>query len=66
MRLLADIAKDLYVMEASLLRTEKNANEKTKHLMTDIICQEGYRKIEKVQLILFVLLKQMNKSEKSG
>jgi alkylation response protein AidB-like acyl-CoA dehydrogenase len=47
MRLLADIAKDLYVMEASLLRTEKNANEKTKHLMTDIICQEGYRKIEK-------------------
>lgn len=47
MRLLADIAKDLYVMEASLLRTVKNVNEKTKHLMTDIICQEGYRKIEK-------------------
>ena len=34
-------------MEASLRRTEKNVNEKTKHLMTDIICQEGYRKIEK-------------------
>lgn len=47
MRLLADMAKDLYVMEASLLRTVKNANEKTKYLMTDIICQEGYRKIEK-------------------
>ncbi|MFJ7886592.1 acyl-CoA dehydrogenase family protein [Lysinibacillus xylanilyticus] len=47
MRLLADIAKDIYVMESSLLRTEKAAYEKTKHLMTDILCQEGYRKIEK-------------------
>ncbi|KMY33278.1 acyl-CoA dehydrogenase [Lysinibacillus xylanilyticus] len=47
MRLLADIAKDIYVMESSLLRTEKAAYEKTKPLMTDILCQEGYRKIEK-------------------
>lgn len=46
MRLLADIAKDIYVMESSLLRTEKSACGKTKHLMTDILCQEGYRKIE--------------------
>ncbi|MFJ6208923.1 acyl-CoA dehydrogenase family protein [Lysinibacillus sp. NPDC092081] len=45
MRLLADMAKDVYVMESSLLRTEKAAYEKTKHLMTDILCQEGYRKI---------------------
>ncbi|MFJ6266588.1 acyl-CoA dehydrogenase family protein [Lysinibacillus xylanilyticus] len=47
MRLLADIAKDIYVMESSLLRTEKAAYEKTKPLMTDILCQEGYLKIEK-------------------
>ncbi len=47
MRLLADIVKDIYVMEASLLRTEKNACDNMKHLMTDILCQEGYRKIEK-------------------
>ncbi|WP_155591198.1 acyl-CoA dehydrogenase family protein [Lysinibacillus cavernae] len=47
MRLLADMAKDIYVMECSLLRTEKIAYEKTKHLMTEILCQEGYRKIEK-------------------
>lgn len=47
MRLLADIAKDIYVMESSLLRTEKATYEKTRHLMTDILCQEGYRKIEK-------------------
>ncbi|MFJ3389432.1 acyl-CoA dehydrogenase family protein [Lysinibacillus sp. NPDC086135] len=47
MRLLANIAKDIYIMESSLLRTEKAAHEKTKNLMTDILCQEGYRKIEK-------------------
>ncbi|MFJ7914153.1 MULTISPECIES: acyl-CoA dehydrogenase family protein [unclassified Lysinibacillus] len=47
MRLLANIAKDIYIMESSLLRTEKAAREKTKNLMTDILCQEGYRKIEK-------------------
>ncbi|MEY9977312.1 acyl-CoA dehydrogenase family protein [Lysinibacillus sp. RC79] len=46
MRLLADMAKDIYVMESSLLRAEKAAYEKMKHLMTDILCQEGYRKIE--------------------
>lgn len=46
MRLLADMAKDIYVMESSLLRTEKVAYEKTKRLMTEILCQEGYRKIE--------------------
>ncbi|UPW81291.1 acyl-CoA dehydrogenase family protein [Lysinibacillus sp. Ag94] len=47
MRLLANIAKDIYIMESSLLRTEKAAHEKMKNLMTDILCQEGYRKIEK-------------------
>ncbi|KPN97583.1 acyl-CoA dehydrogenase family protein [Lysinibacillus sp. ZYM-1] len=46
MRLLADMVKESYVMESALLRTEKSAHELTKQLMTDIICQEGYRKIE--------------------
>ncbi|MFJ7979955.1 acyl-CoA dehydrogenase family protein [Lysinibacillus xylanilyticus] len=46
MGLLADIAKDIYIMESSLFRTEKAENEKTKQLMTDILCQESFRKIK--------------------
>ncbi|MFO1443856.1 acyl-CoA dehydrogenase family protein [Bacillus sp. Bva_UNVM-123] len=52
MRLLADMAKDIYVMESALLRTEKASkkngieNEKMKLLMTDVLCEEGYRQVE--------------------
>jgi|GEM_PF-6665779 len=46
MRLLADMAMESYVMESAWLRSNKAAHEQTKQLMTDIICQEGYRKIE--------------------
>ncbi|KOS60492.1 acyl-CoA dehydrogenase family protein [Lysinibacillus agricola] len=46
MRLLADMVKVIYVMESSLLRTEKAGNEKIKRLMTDILCEEGYRRME--------------------
>lgn len=46
MRLLADIATESYVMESAWLRSKKAVHEQTKQLMTDILCQEGYRKIE--------------------
>lgn len=46
MRLLADIAMESYVMESAWLRSKKAVHEQTKQLMTDILCQEGYRKIE--------------------
>lgn len=52
MRLLADMAKDVYVMESALLRTEKASrkngatNENMKLLMTDVLCEEGYRRME--------------------
>ncbi|MGE7839351.1 acyl-CoA dehydrogenase family protein [Lysinibacillus sp. NPDC093712] len=52
MRLLADMVKEFYVIETSLLRTEKASRQKNgegerlKWLMTDVLCEEGYRKIE--------------------
>jgi len=33
-------------MESAWLRSKKTAHVQTKQLMTDILCQEGYRKIE--------------------
>lgn len=52
-RLVADIVKDLYIMESSFLRTEqvlkrngKESEAEIIQLMTDVICEEGYRKIE--------------------
>lgn len=52
LRLLSDMAKDVYVMESAFLRTEKalqNEGEekaKIKQLITDVICEEGYRQVE--------------------
>ncbi|MED1783846.1 acyl-CoA dehydrogenase family protein [Brevibacillus fortis] len=52
MRLLADIIKDIYVMESALLRTSKgiakNGAEsgEMKQLVTDVLCEEGYRRVE--------------------
>jgi len=51
-RLLADIKKEIYVMESAVIRTEKALQkskpnkEQIKELMTNVICEEGYRKIE--------------------
>ncbi|CAM4247365.1 acyl-CoA dehydrogenase [Bacillus manliponensis] len=52
LRILSDMAKDVYVMESAFLRTEKalqNEGEekaRIKQLITDVICEEGYRQIE--------------------
>ncbi|MFJ7972389.1 acyl-CoA dehydrogenase family protein [Psychrobacillus sp. NPDC096389] len=53
LRLLADMTKDIYVMESSYLRLEKylNSNGQKKEgaihqLITAVICEQGYRKIE--------------------
>ncbi|WP_420093859.1 acyl-CoA dehydrogenase family protein [Lysinibacillus fusiformis] len=52
MRLLADMAMETYVMESAWLRSKKTAHVQTKQLMTDILCQEGYRKIEESAIII--------------
>lgn len=52
LRLLADTAKEIYVMESALLRTDKiregqsAENERMKLLMADVLCEEGYRRME--------------------
>ncbi|MEH6850600.1 hypothetical protein SAMN04488168_10483 [Bacillus sp. 491mf] len=52
LRIVANMLKELYVMESSFLRTQKaivrNGEEKEliKQLVTDVICEEGYRQME--------------------
>ncbi|MCM3737424.1 acyl-CoA dehydrogenase family protein [Bacillus cytotoxicus] len=52
LRILANMLKELYVMESAFFRTQKalerNGEEKEliKQLVTDVICEEGYRQIE--------------------
>ncbi|WP_425504090.1 acyl-CoA dehydrogenase family protein [Salicibibacter cibi] len=47
-RLVADIYKEISVMRAAYLRTEKAGSGATlKQLMTDVICEEGYEKVER-------------------
>ncbi|PEA52626.1 acyl-CoA dehydrogenase [Bacillus pseudomycoides] len=52
LRILANMLKELYVMESAFLRTQKalkrNGEEKEqiKQLVTDVICEEGYRQME--------------------
>ncbi|PFE01133.1 acyl-CoA dehydrogenase [Bacillus cereus] len=57
-RVLADMLKDVYVMESAFLRTKKAVSkngeekERTKQLVTDVLCEEGYRKVESAAIVL--------------
>ncbi|SFH99307.1 MULTISPECIES: acyl-CoA dehydrogenase family protein [unclassified Bacillus (in: firmicutes)] len=57
-RVLADMLKDVYVMESAFLRTKKaiskNGEEKecAKQFITDVLCEEGYRKVESAAIVL--------------
>src|SRR5699024_3896517 len=47
LRLLADIIKELYVIKAALLRQRRATdNQRIEQLITEVLCEEGYRKIE--------------------
>lgn len=47
LRLLADIIMELYVMKAALLRHDGAAdNSAVEQLITEVLCEEGYRKVE--------------------
>src|SRR5690625_3374141 len=47
LRLLADIVKEIYVIKAALLRQRRAAdNQRIEQLVTEVLCEEGYRKIE--------------------
>ena len=51
-RLLAGIVKNIYVIESAFLRTEKtiavhgDEQASLKSLMTDVLCEEGYRQVQ--------------------
>lgn len=47
LRVLADVIKELYVIKAALLRQQRAANkQRIEQLITEVLCEEGYRKIE--------------------
>ena len=52
LRLLSNMNERLFIMESALLRTEKaiikngESEEKRKMLMSDVLCEEGYRSIQ--------------------
>jgi alkylation response protein AidB-like acyl-CoA dehydrogenase len=51
-RLLADMKKEIYVMESVIIRTEQaiqrrgKEKERLKEMMTNVICEEGFRRIK--------------------
>lgn len=55
-RLIADMKKEIYVMESSVIRTEKalhksgKEKEWLKEMMTAVICEEGFRRIEEIAI----------------
>lgn len=64
LRLLADMIMELYVMKSALLRNEKDTdNASIEQLITEVLCEEGYRKVEAsaVSLIASVTLDDMDK-----
>src|SRR5699024_5708212 len=47
LRQLADVIKELYVIKAALLRQRRATdNQRIEQLITEVLCEEGYRKIE--------------------
>ncbi|WP_340372890.1 acyl-CoA dehydrogenase family protein [Peribacillus sp. FSL E2-0218] len=57
-RLLADMVKEIHVMESSVIRTEKAIQkngmekERLKENMTNVICEEGYRRVEEMAVLI--------------
>ncbi|MFN2747374.1 acyl-CoA dehydrogenase family protein [Bacillus sp. z60-18] len=62
-RLIADMKKEIYVMESAVIRTEKavqksgKAKERLKEIMTNVICEEGFRNIEEMAVSVLTGLK---------
>ncbi|EMA6343918.1 acyl-CoA dehydrogenase family protein [Bacillus cytotoxicus] len=57
-RVIADMLRDVYVMESAFLRTKKAVSkngeekERVKQLITDVLCEEGYCKVESAATML--------------
>ncbi|WP_285768494.1 acyl-CoA dehydrogenase family protein [Peribacillus sp. SI8-4] len=57
-RLLADMMKEFHVMESAVIRTEKaiqkngREKERLKEYMANVICEEGYRRVEEMAVLI--------------
>ncbi|WP_419465889.1 acyl-CoA dehydrogenase family protein [Bacillus spongiae] len=57
-RLLADMVKDIYIIESALSRTEKTrkkngqVNDQMKRWITDVLCEERYRQVEEAAITI--------------
>lgn len=67
LRLLADVVQEIYVMKASLLRTEQvelNNNESVQQLVTEVLCEEGFRRVKNAtETIISAITSDDNKKE---
>jgi alkylation response protein AidB-like acyl-CoA dehydrogenase len=72
LHLLANIVKEVYIMESSLLRTEKLISndkhggepKKAKQLMNEVLCEEGYRKVEEATVSIFSSIETVDTERK--
>ncbi|WP_373893263.1 acyl-CoA dehydrogenase family protein [Virgibacillus natechei] len=57
LRLLADVIQEIYVMKAVLVRHETATNNQSiQQLITEVLCEEGYRKIESAAVSIIASL----------
>lgn len=70
-RVLSNMLTDVYVMESAFLRTRKAVSkngeekERTKQMITDVICEEGYRKVEEsaISILSAAVTEEQNRQE---
>ncbi|MEC5267464.1 acyl-CoA dehydrogenase, partial [Bacillus mycoides] len=70
-RVLSNMLTDVYVMESAFLRTRKAVSkngeekERTKQMITGVICEEGYRKVEEaaISILSAAVTEEQNRQE---
>ncbi|PPA93900.1 acyl-CoA dehydrogenase family protein [Brevibacillus laterosporus] len=71
LRLLADSIRDIYMMESVLIRNQKGREkyredkEGVKQLMTDVLCEEGYRQVEAATISIISSLESKGTSRRA-
>ncbi|MFB0831313.1 acyl-CoA dehydrogenase family protein [Brevibacillus laterosporus] len=71
LRLLADSIRDIYMMESVLIRNQKARakhgadKEEVKQLMTDVLCEEGYRQVEAATISIISSLESKETSRRA-
>ncbi|MBY7144280.1 acyl-CoA dehydrogenase family protein [Virgibacillus sp. NKC19-3] len=66
-RLLANVIQELYVMKAALLRQVKATNNYSmQQLITEVLCEEGYRKIEAAAVSIIASMASDDQSKQAS